>query len=262
MGCLLGLDTPRKAAIFFGYICLWCWIRAFVFYSTHAPSFPSYDRSAVVTTAGVCKLLLSVGLFLQADGSPPDLVRQWRRNCWLWGKYAVLAALYAAYDNLTFVALSLLSPYVYQVVMQLRLVATALLWQLLFSRRLSAPQWLSIATISVAVAAFNLEEVARAAGHSDGAASSDEHAGDGGGTPVAVGAAGAVAAAAAARTADLADATSSTAALAHRSLGVTVALLQILCAVAAGVACEYLLKNRRTAQVPLNLQNCFMYVVT
>ena len=121
---LLGLDTPKKVAVFFGYIFLWCWIRAYIYYSKTAADFPHYEHAAAVTAVGVCKLTLAVGFFLAADGSARDLVALWGRNWALCGKYLALAVLYAAYDNLSFTVLGLLSPYAYQVLMQLRLVAT------------------------------------------------------------------------------------------------------------------------------------------
>ena len=222
---LLGLDTPKKIAVFFGYIALWCWIRAYIYYSTHADDFPVYDRSAAVMLVGICKFVLAAGFFLSADGGFADFVNGWRNNIPLFGKYFVLAVLYAAFDNLTFATLALLSPYSYQVVMQLRLVVTALLWQLLFRKKLSMRQWMSVAMISLAVAVFNTTE-SRAADDAPAAEDAD--------APEAV---------------------------AKRTLGVFLAFLQILCAVCAGIACEYLLKNKGSSGVPLNLQNCFMYVM-
>jgi drug/metabolite transporter (DMT)-like permease len=252
---VLGLDTPRKVAIFFGYMVLGCWTRGYIYYSTHAEGFPPYDRAAVVTAVGCCKLALAAGFFLAVDGSAVDLARQWRAHTALFGKYFGLAVLYAVYDNLTFAALALLSPYTYQIVQQLRLVLTAVLWQLLFRRRLQCREWVAIAVISVTVALFNVSESAAASENdagggsgSDGVAVDDDADDDSGG----LGKGGAHSAAAAAAVVE---------AVAKRALGVALALVQILCAVTAGVVCEYFLKNQSTASVPLNLQNCFMCVV-
>ena len=228
----LGLDTPKKVVIFVGYIFLWCWIRAYIYYSTHDEDFKPYDRAAVVTAVSVCKLTLAIGFFLVADGTASDLVRQCKENGSLFAKYMVLAMLYAAYDNLSLVGLSLLSPYSYQIIMQLRLVTTAILWQLLFRKPLGHLQWIAMIVISAAVAIFNLNE-----GQSGATDSSIETETEGENNVASV-----------------------VTGLALRTAGILVSLTQISCAVLAGIFCEYLLKHKNSSTVPLNLQNCFMCV--
>ena len=164
-----------------------------------------------------------MSLFVLHDGSLGDLVSTWKNNWGLFGNYIALAVTYAVYDNLTFAALGLLSPFTYQIVMQLRLVVTAITWQVLFQKRLSMRQWCSIVVISSAIAFFNANE---AASQPDPVSTNDDD---------------------------------ETTVWAERTAGILLALVQILCTVLAGVANEYFIK-KKASTVPLNLQNCFMFV--
>lgn len=238
---LLGLNTPRKVVVFFGYIVLWCWIRAYIYFSTHAgPGFPQYDRAAVVTTVSVCKLVLATGFFLATDGSLCDLARQTWANLQLFGKYFGLSILYAGYDNLTFAVLAMLSPFTYQVLMQLRLVVTALLWQLLFQKRLGMRQWGAVLLISVSISLFNLLD------NTSNNPNTSSQSGTQDGDDVA------------AESAQIDNPVLVAEIVARRAFGVALALVQVMCAVLAGIACEYFLKDKKSSGVSINLQNCFM----
>ena len=58
--------------------------------------------------------------------------------------YFIPAALYAMYNNLTFINLKLFDPPTYFVLLQLRIAMTGVVFQLLFKQSLTRTQWLSI----------------------------------------------------------------------------------------------------------------------
>ena len=62
-------------------------------------------------------------------------------------QYIVPALLYCVYNNLVYANLTFFDPGTYNVLMQLRIVLTGLLYQLLFSTRLGRNQWLAIILI-------------------------------------------------------------------------------------------------------------------
>ena len=58
--------------------------------------------------------------------------------------YFIPAALYAMYNNLTFINLKLFDPPTYFVLLQLRIAMTGVVFQILFKQALTRTQWLSI----------------------------------------------------------------------------------------------------------------------
>mmetsp|Transcript_44535 Transcript_44535/g.144620 ORF Transcript_44535/g.144620 Transcript_44535/m.144620 type:complete len:299 (+) Transcript_44535:570-1466(+) len=59
------------------------------------------------------------------------------------------ALLYCGYNNLVYANLAVLDPGTYNVLLQLRLVLTGLLYQALFARRLNRHQWLALVAITL-----------------------------------------------------------------------------------------------------------------
>lgn len=64
-------------------------------------------------------------------------------------KYFVPSFLYCLYNNLTFVNLSSYDPTTYFLLLQFRVVVTGVVFQILFSKRLSQIQWMSLILLTV-----------------------------------------------------------------------------------------------------------------
>ena len=136
--------------------------------------------------------------------------------------YLVPASLYCLYNNLSFLSLSYFTPTTYFMFMQIRLLLTGIIYQFLFSRRLSGRQWVSLGLLTVGC-------MVHAAGSgADGGAAA-------GGGP------------------------GSQPALAQLATGSLFILVQVLCSVFAGVYNEFLIKGKG-AEVHIMVQNVFMYL--
>ena len=145
---ILGLDTALKKGIFGGYVSLWVSVHLLV-YGSKLVGAPSYNTTSAVLLTELVKLTLAVGLYLCQDGNYSQLVRDTASAPALLAKYSVPALLYCVYNNLMYTNLSVFDPGTYNVLMQLRIMMTGVLYQLLFSKQLSRMQWLSICLIAV-----------------------------------------------------------------------------------------------------------------
>ena len=145
---LLGLDTPLKRAIFGTYIGLWVSVHLLIYRSKRDGS-PPYNSTSAVLVTELVKLTLAIGMYLAHDGTLLQLARATAAAMGLLLRYSVPALLYCVVNNLMFANLSYFDPGTYNVLSQLRIVLTGLLYQVLFSKRLSRSQWLSIALIAV-----------------------------------------------------------------------------------------------------------------
>lgn len=63
--------------------------------------------------------------------------------------YFIPAAFYCLYNNLAFVSLVNYDPTTYYILLQLRMVVTGVIYQIVFKRRLTALQWLSLILITI-----------------------------------------------------------------------------------------------------------------
>jgi len=218
-GSLLGLDTGPKRVVFVGYMALWCGLRLLVFGSQRSPHAPRYNATSLLLVVCSAKLLLATGMFLRWDGSSEELVGRVREHRALLLRYALPAAAYVLYDNLTFLNLRFFDPVTYSILMQLRLVATALMWSGMLGQRIPAPQWLALGLITAGCVVKEFPNLFAAA-------------------PVA----------AAAATAG---------GISQWTVGLLLVGLQVAAGVFASVCNETLLKRQPT--IPVNLQNVFMY---
>lgn len=64
-------------------------------------------------------------------------------------KYLVPSFLYSLYNNLAFVGLSSYDPTTYFLLLQFRVVVTAVIYEILFSKKLTRQQWLSLVLLTV-----------------------------------------------------------------------------------------------------------------
>ncbi|EER08904.1 CMP-sialic acid transporter, putative [Perkinsus marinus ATCC 50983] len=144
---LLGLDTPFKFGLFIGYIVVWTSQSILVHLA--AKRGIEYNYTTVVFLQDFCKMLITVFLFVRAEGNLGDLVRQMAVHKKLAGLYLVPAGLYAIYNNLTFVSMSTFDPATYYVLLQAKLVVTAVLCVTLLDKPVSKMQWFSLFIITI-----------------------------------------------------------------------------------------------------------------
>ena len=143
---MLGLDTSKKQGIFGTYVMLWVSSHVLV-YASKMPGAPQYNATSVVLITEAVKLVMALAFYRRYDGDAAQLVREVRGSTDLLLQYVVPALLYCVYNNLVYVNLTFFDPGTYNVLMQLRIVLTGVLYQLLFSTRLGRNQWLAIVLI-------------------------------------------------------------------------------------------------------------------
>jgi len=117
--------------------------------------------------------------------------------------YLVPAALYCLYNNLSFTSLSYFNPTTYFMFMQIRLLLTGVIYQILFRKQLSGVQWVSLLILTAGC-------MIHAGGSGADAGAGSVH---GGGSMLQLG------------------------------LGCVFILIQVLCSVFAGVYNEYIIKG-------------------
>jgi drug/metabolite transporter (DMT)-like permease len=108
----------------------------------------NYSTIAVVLLTECLKLLISI--FIYAKDKPiksliPDIVESHKVLI----LYFVPAFLYCLYNNLSFVNLASFDPTTYYLLLQLRVAVTGVIYQLLFKRRLSKMQWISLILLTI-----------------------------------------------------------------------------------------------------------------
>ena len=137
-----------KEAIFTVYVLLWVLSHLLIYASKLAGAPPFNSTSAVLFTELV-KLLLALGLYIRFDGNAKQLTRTIAATTPLLLKYSVPALLYAVYNNLVYVNLASFDPGTYNVLMQLRIIMTGVIYQQAFSKRLNRNQWMAIVLIAI-----------------------------------------------------------------------------------------------------------------
>jgi len=145
---MLGLDTTTKKGIFGTYVMLWVSSHILV-YASKTPGAPKYNATSVVLITEAVKLVLALGMYRKYDGGVQQLVSDVLMAPDLLVKYTVPALLYCIYNNLVYVNLSFFDPGTYNVLMQLRIVLTGCIYQVLFGKRLGRNQWLAIVLITL-----------------------------------------------------------------------------------------------------------------
>ncbi|XP_022257365.1 CMP-sialic acid transporter 1-like, partial [Limulus polyphemus] len=137
--------------------------------------------------------------------------------------YLVPAFLYCLYNNLAFINLAIFDPTTYYLLLQFRVVVTAVIFQILFKKHLSKKQWLSLILLTCGCIIKQLK-----VSHPE--------------TPVI----------------ESSDAQMPSFLKLHLSYNLVLILVQVFCSCFAGVYNEYLLKDTG-AHVHLMIQNIFMY---
>jgi len=109
----------------------------------------SYNVTTVVLTTECTKLLAAFCLFFGSGSSISDFFATCRLHGSMLIYYLVPSALYAIYNNLSFLSLAKFDPTTYYLLLQFRVVVTGVIYQWLFSKQLSSRQWLSLALLTI-----------------------------------------------------------------------------------------------------------------
>ncbi|XP_054743313.1 UDP-galactose transporter senju [Anastrepha obliqua] len=135
--------TKLTFVIFLLYISLFIGQGIFVTASQEANNSYSYNTVTVVLLTEVLKLLVSASLYCR-EKNLTSLLRDVRKDSNVMMLYFVPAFLYCLYNNLAFVNLSTFDPTTYYLLLQLRVVITGVLFQIIFKKYLTCRQWISL----------------------------------------------------------------------------------------------------------------------
>jgi len=145
---MLGLDSALKQGIFTTYVTLWTSSHLLV-YSSRLSSAPSYNATSVVLLTETVKLILAASMYVAYDGSLREMIRVASKEVRVLLLYGIPALLYAMYNNLLFINLASFDPGTYNVLIQLKIALTGVLYQILFSKQLNRNQWAAILLITL-----------------------------------------------------------------------------------------------------------------
>ncbi|XP_068144755.1 UDP-galactose transporter senju [Drosophila tropicalis] len=135
--------TKLTFIIFLLYMSLFIGQGIFVTASQESNNSYSYNTVTVVLLTEVFKLIVSICLYCR-ENNLRSLVRDVQKDRQVLALYMVPAFLYCLYNNLAFVNLATFDPTTYYLLLQLRVVVTGILFQMIFKKYLSQRQWLSL----------------------------------------------------------------------------------------------------------------------
>ena len=107
----------------------------------------SYNTVLVVLLTEVLKLVISAGLYCR-EHTFKSLIVNIIKGSNVLLLYFVPAFLYCLYNNLAFINLSTFDPTTYYLLLQLRVVITGILFQIIFKKYLSKRQWISLVLLT------------------------------------------------------------------------------------------------------------------
>ncbi|XP_014210129.1 UDP-galactose transporter senju [Copidosoma floridanum] len=109
-----------------------------------------YDYSIVIVVlmTEVLKLVCSTLLYCK-DNSLQSLVQEVLKHKRVLLLYMVPSSLYCLYNNLSFVNLAAFDPPTYFLLLQLRVVVTGIIFQVVFKKTLSKKQWVSLVLLTL-----------------------------------------------------------------------------------------------------------------
>ncbi|KAK4887589.1 hypothetical protein RN001_003860 [Aquatica leii] len=141
---------PTKASviIFVLYIGLFVNQGILVTASQESDNKYEYDIVTVVLLTELLKLITSVSLYCK-DQPLSSLIHDSIGSKRVLFLYFVPAFLYCLYNNLAFVNLATFDPTTYYLLLQFRVVTTALLFQVIFKKNLNKKQWFSLILLTV-----------------------------------------------------------------------------------------------------------------
>ncbi|ETN59958.1 CMP-sialic acid transporter [Anopheles darlingi] len=242
------LFPSRKSIfIFFTYMSLFVSQGILVTASQRSDNSYSYNTVLVVLLTEMLKLVISAGLYCR-ENSFSSLIARVVEGSSVLLLYFVPAFLYCLYNNLAFINLSTFDPTTYYLLLQLRVVITGILFQMIFKKSLSRRQWFSLLllTCGCMLKQWNFSTLFSAPNASEALVGKDD------GNAIV----------AAAKPADTGvDGTFRGKNISgfDLSFSALLILVQTVCSCLAGVYNEYLLK-RKGSDINIYVQNVFMYL--
>ncbi|XP_075974272.1 UDP-galactose transporter senju isoform X2 [Anticarsia gemmatalis] len=142
---------PNKEAfiIFALYIILFVFQGVFVTASKTENGGYDYNTTLVVFLSEVLKLTASALIYTYKKDKKPQLITAICIHYKLLLLYFIPSLLYCFYNNLAFINLSHYDPTSYYILLQFRVVLTALLFQCLFKKNLTYMQWVSLGILTL-----------------------------------------------------------------------------------------------------------------
>ncbi|XP_078045121.1 UDP-galactose transporter senju [Augochlora pura] len=107
-----------------------------------------YNIVMVVLMTEVMKLIVSTILYCK-DNSVTSLCQEVTGNKRVLLLYMIPSFLYCLYNNLAFINLAAFDPTTYYVLLQFRVVLTGIIFQVIFNKKLSMKQWLSLIILTM-----------------------------------------------------------------------------------------------------------------
>lgn len=156
----LGIETQFQAAIFSTYVVFSC-THLFLQHRAGRSGYSAVSATVLIYTA---KFLVALVMHVfRGDGKLSTLFQP--AGGPIFGRIPtciltlIPGACLGGYDAISFFSLAALDPVTYQIMLHVRLVFIALLWQVTFRRQLSAPQWFAMVLFSMASASKGLDQV-------------------------------------------------------------------------------------------------------
>jgi len=139
----------KKPALFILYVLMWSVQGVLVHRLQRSES--GVNATAMVIAQELLKLVFSIFLFTVEEGPISGILTSVRKHALKGASYIIPAALYAVYNNLTFLGLEIFEPSRYFVLMQFRIVVTGFVYSWFFPRagKLSLRQWVALTLVMV-----------------------------------------------------------------------------------------------------------------
>ncbi|XP_072164984.1 UDP-galactose transporter senju-like [Diadema setosum] len=145
---MLGVSGVYNWTVFTAYIVFGVSHGMLVTWTQNEEKGYSYNATAAVLHTEVLKLVM-VFLLARRSKSLSTLMQDVSKNIKVLMLYFIPAFLYAVYNSLSFLNLTYFDPLSYFVLMQLRVVLSGVIYQVLFRKELSARQWFSLVLLAI-----------------------------------------------------------------------------------------------------------------
>jgi len=144
---------------------------------SQSPGYEHYLLTSVVVTSEIVKLIASIVLILRDEANwdwkrMVLAIQREDRSSWI--KIAVPSIIYVIQNNLLFVAVANLSPAVYQVSYQLKILTTGVFSVVMLNKTLSRIQWISLVILMIGVALVQMPTSTKSSSSSSSSTTLDD----------------------------------------------------------------------------------------
>jgi drug/metabolite transporter (DMT)-like permease len=154
------LFTPLNVILFVGHIVMWtCWTTLIKYVRGDNPDYP-FEIVTVVLMMELVKLILTIGFHCYANKTTDVIgeIRKWGDE-WRVGMYFIVpAGIYTIYNWLLYLNLVFFDPVSYRVLINMRILFSGLLVQILFKKRLGAIKWAALGLLALGCAINQITE--------------------------------------------------------------------------------------------------------